>query len=113
MVKGYKTLSIKEEIFNKIEIKYNKLAPKESITSWVSDYLLMNIEKDEFLKEYAPFLEKIGINDNRLTIRDSKTNKLTDVFLKNKKLFCSLDESDDCLHIHYVLALPELAKLKA
>lgn len=83
-----------------------------SFTKWVSEYLLMNLERDEFLRIYSPSLEKIGIHNNRITIRDNKLDKLTDVFLKDEEFFCSLDETDDCIHIHFALALPELGRLK-
>lgn len=112
MVKGYKTLSIKEEVFNKAEKQFNEKNIKESFSSWISEYLLLNLEKDEFVKNYAPFLSKIGIEGNRITIRDEKKDKLTDVYFKNNQLYCNLDEATDCIHIHYVLCLPELARLK-
>ena len=30
----------------------------------------------------------------------------------NKKLWCDVDDKPDCSHIHYVLMLPEIVKLK-
>jgi len=33
-------------------------------------------------------------------------------FFKEGRLYCNLDESETCEHIHFVMALPELAKLK-
>ena len=83
-----------------------------SFIKWLSEYLLMSFERDDFLRTYAPFLEKIGVVENRIIIRDNKTNKLTEVFLQDKKLYCSLDETCDCIHIHFALALPELSRLK-
>lgn len=111
-----KSLTVLNDVHDRATVRHETELKAQktnlSFTKWISEYILMNLERDEFLRIYAPFLEKIGISDNRITIRDSKMEKLTDVFLKDEKLFCSLDESDDCIHIHFALALPELGRLK-
>ena len=112
MPEGWKTLTIREEVYNKINEFHQKQQTPVKFNPWVSDYLLMSIEKDEFLKEYAPFLSKIGIEGNRITIRDDKTKKYADVYLKDHSLFCELDNSDSCIHVRFALALPELSLLK-
>ena len=40
-----------------------------------------------------------------------KLNKLVEVTYKDGKFWCDHDEKDCCTHIHFALALPELAKL--
>jgi hypothetical protein len=107
-----RNLSILNEVYDKIKSKYDSEKTGISFVRWVSDYLLMNLEKDEFIRSYAPHLSKIGIHENRLIIKDTKKNQLAEIFLKDGQLYCSLDESTDCLHIHFALALPELARLK-
>ena len=109
-------MSVSNQVYDKVKTRYElekgEKRTELSFVKWVSDYLLMNLEKDEFVKDYAPYLSKIGFQDNRLIIRDEKSNKITEVYLNNDKLYCILDESDDCVHIHYTLALPELGRLK-
>ena len=80
---------------------------KEYINSVLKDA----IERDKFLQAYAPFLLKVGYEGNILFIRDSKIGKTAEVFLREQMLYCNLCESKDCIHIHYALALPEVAKL--
>jgi hypothetical protein len=46
-----------------------------------------------------------------LYIKDHKKNQIAEITLKNNQLYCSLDEKTDCVHVHYALALPELARL--
>jgi len=81
-----------------------------SLRKYVNELLLMNLEKDEFLSKYAPFLHKIGIQDNALYIKDSKNNKLVEIRLKNGKL---QSNDDDPIYLQYAMALPELSRLKS
>lgn len=110
------SLTVLKEVHNKAMDRYTmefeSKKTKLSFIKWLSEYILLNLEKDEFLTEYAPFLENIGITDNRITIRDSKKDKLTDIFFKEGHPYCNLDESETCEHVQFAMALPELAKLK-
>ena len=112
-----KSLTVLNEVHSKAFSRWEQEKSEEktnmSFIKWFSEYILLNLEKDEYIALYAPYLEKVGITDNRLTIRDTKRDKLTDVFLKDGKFFCNLDERNDCEHIHFALALPELARLKS
>jgi len=112
-----KSLTVRTEVHSKAVSRYEQEKEKNktdmSFINWFSEYILLNLEKDEYIASYAPFLEKIGIRDNRLIIRDKKRDKLTDIFLKDGKFFCNLDEKNDCEHIHFALAMPELVRLKS
>ncbi|AIC16933.1 hypothetical protein NVIE_026640 [Nitrososphaera viennensis EN76] len=78
---------------------------------YINSVLVEAIERDRFLQSYAPYLSKIGYQDNILFIRDSKAGKTAEVYLKDRTLYCGLCESKDCSHIHYAFALPEVAKM--
>jgi hypothetical protein len=77
----------------------------------INTVLAEAIERDRFLQSYAPYLSKIGYEDNVLFIKDSKFGKTAEVYLRDRALYCNICESKDCVHIHYALALPEVAKL--
>jgi len=117
MVKGYKTLSINESVFNRIELKYNKSNTSKSLTSWVSEQLLLNLEKEDFLTNfYAPYLNFIGTNDNQIFLKDSRLNHIIEITFQDEYLSCSenectccTDKDKNCIHISYVLSLPELS----
>lgn len=82
-----------------------------SLRKYVNELLVMNLEKEEFMSKYAPMIQYISAQDNKIILKDNKKNQFTEVFKKNSNLYCTLDESTDCIHIHYVLALPELGKI--
>ncbi len=111
-----KNLSVLNEVHDKASVRYKKEFKANqtnlSFIKWFSEYVLLNLEKDEYMARYAPHLESVGITDNRLTIRDNKKDKLTDIFLKDGHFYCNLDEVDNCEHIQFALALPELVRLK-
>ncbi|SMH71315.1 hypothetical protein [Candidatus Nitrosotalea okcheonensis] len=103
------TVAIEEAIYQKVKSKAKEKGL--SLVDYVNETLLLNAEKDDFLKRYAPFLEKISVGET-LILKDHKIGKLVEVYLKQNKMYCTQDEDDDCIHIHFALALPELALLK-
>ncbi len=78
---------------------------------YINSVLAEALERDKFLQTYAPYLSRVGYQENILFIRDAKKNKTAEVFLKDRALYCGLCESKDCVHIHYAFVLPEVAKM--
>lgn len=102
-------ISVLREVYEIVRKRYEKEQTEVSFVKWFSDYVLMNIEKDEFLSKYAPNLHKIGITDNVLYLKDSKKNKIVEIRMVNGKLQSS---EDDPIYLQFACALPELVKLK-
>jgi hypothetical protein len=94
----------------KKELEKNPFA-NEHFGGFVNDLLHDVIEKDEFLKHYAPFLSEEGCTKNTLYIKDFKENKTAEIHLNDDKLFCSLCKSLFCIHIQFAMATPRVAKL--
>jgi hypothetical protein len=109
---GYKrkpTVAIKDDVYEKAK---GKAAEKGlTLVDYVNDTILQSVEKEAFLKAYAPYIEKISAGDT-IILRDNKIKKIVEVYLKDTKLHCSNDEGHDCIHVHYTLGLPEVGKLK-
>jgi hypothetical protein len=82
-----------------------------SAKDYINTVLMEAIEREKFLRSYAPSLSKVGYEDDILFIRDTKLGKTTEIYLRDRSLYCNVCESKDCVHIHYALALPEVAKL--
>lgn len=83
----------------------------EHFGGFVNELLHDILEKDEFLKHYAPFLSEEGCTRDTLYIKDFKENKVTEIHYSDNKLFCSLCASFDCFHIQFAMATPRVAKL--
>jgi hypothetical protein len=82
-----------------------------STKDYINSVLMESIERDKFLRSYAPSLSKVGYEDDILFIRDIKLGKTAEIYLRDRSLYCNVCECKDCVHIHYALALPEVAKL--
>jgi hypothetical protein len=82
-----------------------------SAKEYINTVLMQAIERDRFLQSYAPSLSKVGSEDDILFIRDIKLGKTAEIYLRDRSLYCNVCDTKDCVHIHYALALPEVAKL--
>ncbi|HEU5119520.1 MAG TPA: hypothetical protein VFT71_00915 [Candidatus Nitrosocosmicus sp.] len=95
----------------KKELEKNPFA-NEHFGGFVNELLYDLIEKDEFLKNYAPFLSEEGCTKDILYIKDIKENKTAEIKLNgDNKLFCSLCKSSCCFHIQFAMATSKIAKL--
>ena len=66
------TVAIEEATYQKVK---NKAKEKGlTLVDYVNETLLLNVEKDNFLKNYAPYIEKISVGET-LVLRDHKTGK--------------------------------------
>jgi len=66
------------------------------------------MEKDETFARFAPKLEKVSADDNRVVIKDNIKNRIAEVAVQNGELYCLLCEEKDCVHIGFVFSLPEI-----
>lgn len=104
-------LTVTSEIYDRVAKIYKKEKTDKSLTQWISDKLLMILEKDHFLKDYAPFLSKVAIDGNSIIIRDEKMKRLVEIIYRENKFWCDVDDKECCVHVHFALALPELTEL--
>ena len=107
--KGFKTLTVTEEVYHKVKAKAEH--EKRSIASYTSQVLASILEADEKLSHYAPSIEVIGFNGNSVILRDHKIGRIVEVYLSKKEASCVLDNSDDCIHVSFCYALPQVSKV--
>ena len=110
---GYKTFTVKEQIFRKYHDHYQKRKDEFkvkgiSFAGFVSGLMEESLQKQEAFARHAPFLEKLAIETDRVIIRDNKCNRIAEVIIRNGELQCLLDEKIDCIHIGYAYSLPEI-----
>lgn len=103
------TVEIFKETYDMMKASAERM--RWNTKEYINSVLAEALDRDKFLQAYAPFLSKVGYQDNILFIRDAKAGKTAEVYLKDRSLYCGLCESKDCMHIHYAFALPEVAKM--
>lgn len=102
------TVAIKDEIYDKA--KSRAIEKNITLVDYINDAILHTLDRETFLKNYAPHVEKISSGDT-LVLRDNKIKKIVEISIKDGKIHCTNDDID-CIHIHYALASQEIGRLK-
>lgn len=111
---GFKSITVSENVYDKFYEVYYKnkqeLAMKgvNSFSGYVTYMLEEMMQKDKTFARYAPKLEKISVDDDRVIIKDNIKNRIAEVAIQRGELFCLLCEEKDCVHIGYVFSLPDV-----
>jgi hypothetical protein len=89
-----------------------KKRPDLSFASFVSELALIELERRNMLKEAAFISLAAAPDGNSVFLRDSrKENKIFEVQIRpDKKLRCIQDKDNDCVHVGFALALPEVRR---
>lgn len=74
----------------------------------------MELERKNILKE-AQFISLVGFNDDTVILKDvRKSGRFFEVQIRGKKLTCITEDNDEeCIHVGFALALPEVRKALA
>jgi len=109
-------LSIRKERYETLKKEFVELGIEKSrgvkFTEWVADELYWSLSKMRFLRRFAPAFAFVGIHENSILIKDDKAQSIVQITVRGNQLHCNIDKgNDDCLHIHYALALSALGKI--
>ena len=114
---GFKSITISEAVYDKFNQAYQKnkdeltMKGVNSFAGYVT-YLLEDVmKKDKTFARYAPNLEKVSVDADRIILKDNIKNRIAEVAIQNGQLYCQLCEEKDCVHIGYVLGLPDVYEI--
>ena len=107
---GYKTITISEKVYNKfLEFsKKNQVAGVNSFSGYVTYLLESKMAKDKTFAKYAPKLELISIEEDRVIIKNKIENRIAEIVYQRDDLYCQLCEAKDCHCIGYAWSIPEI-----
>ena len=111
---GFKSITISEEVYDKFHDVFEKnkseLSMKgvNSFAGYITYMLEDMMLKDKTFAKYAPKLEKISVDDDRVIIKDNIKNRIAEVTIQRGELFCQLCEEKNCFHIGFVFSLPDV-----
>ena len=111
---GFTTITISEAVYEKFYNVYEK--SKETLTmkginsfaGYVTYMLEQNMQKDKTFAKFAPKLELISIEDDRVIIKNNIVNRIAEIVIQRGELYCQLCEVKDCHCIGYVWSIPEI-----
>ena len=107
---GYKTITISEKVYNKfLEFsKKNQVAGVNSLSGYITYLLEDKMAKDKTFAKYAPKLELISIEEDRVIIKNKIENRIAEIVYQRDELYCQLCETKDCHCIGYAWSIPEI-----
>ena len=111
---GFKSITLSEEVYDKFYDVFQKnkseLSMKgvNSFAGYVTYLLEDMMLKDKTFARYAPKIEKISVDDDRVIVKDNIKNRIAEVAIQRGELFCQLCEEKDCVHIGFVFSLPDV-----
>ena len=117
MPKGFKVITVREEVYNRIYKLYKETSRKyDNFTSWATEYLLEKVEEDELLRQYAPGLNFISTEGNVVFIKDWFIDRIVEVEIHDQDigkrfLYCRHCEREDCMHVGFCFAIREVNKI--
>ena len=112
-------LSITIPVYERYKQTYQKnkeQLTRKGITSfagYITSTLEEMMEKNEVFARYAPFMQEFGFDEgtNTIYIKDNRTNRIAGVTVREKSLTCDVDQRDDCVHVGFAYALPQVYKV--
>lgn len=82
-----------------------------SFSGYVTYMLEEMMQKDKTFARYAPKIEKISIDDDRIILKDNIKNRIAEITITNGKLHCCLCDAIECVHIGFVFSLPDVYEI--
>src|SRR5579863_10156170 len=114
---GFSVITITQEAHDKARTRYNQklkqgqVEANKSFSRYVNDLIIEKVEEDENLARQAPFMQKVGLQDNSIMIKDNKIGRIIEVQVHGKDLICMFDEKKDCVHVGFSMAIPEVYRV--
>lgn len=110
---GYKSITIPDYLYDQFRVHIGSDNVKNEVGSYslsrfVSHMLEGRMMKDKAIAHNSLMLRKIGIDGDRVILRDRKSNRVVEVVIKDHTLYCESCKSEECLHCGFCYALPEV-----
>ena len=111
---GFKSITVSENVYDKFHDVYQKskddltMKGVNSFSGYVTYMLEEMMQKDKTFARYAPKIEKISVDDDRVILKDNIKNRIAEVAITKDGLTCQLCDQKDCVHVGFVFSLPEI-----
>ncbi len=114
---GFKSITVSEIVYNKFFDVYQKnkedllMKGVNSFSGYVTYMLEEMMQKDKTFARYAPKIEKISVDGDRVILKDNIKNRIAEVAMQRGELFCQLCEDKNCIHVGFAWAIPEVYEI--
>jgi hypothetical protein len=111
---GFTAVTITQQAHDKARQRYNQKVKLEklskSFSKYVNDIIIEKVEADQVLALAAPHIEKSALVGSSILLKDNKLGRMVEVQVRGKErdLFCMLDKRNDCVHVGFSYAIPQV-----
>ena len=111
---GFKSITVSETVYKRFNEAYDNskdalaIRGVRSLSGYISYMLEERMQENEAMAMHAPRIKKISVDGDRVVLLDSKMGRIAEVVFQNGKMFCQLCEANNCLHVGFAYALPEV-----
>lgn len=111
---GFKSYAIKEELFHILKENFEdnkeELAKKgiNSLSGFFTYLVNKQIEEETKQKKFKQKIEKVKIISQTIILKDNSLNKIIELNIKQKKIFCEYHQNIDCIHVGFAYSIPEV-----
>lgn len=114
---GFKSITVSDTVYDKYYEIYLKnkqeltMKGVNSFAGYITYMLEQTMQKDKTFAKYAPKLEKVSIDDDRVIVKDNIKNRIAEVTVQRGELYCQLCEEKNCFHVGFVFSLPDVYEI--
>jgi hypothetical protein len=114
---GFKSITVSEEVYDKFFDVFEKnksdlmMKGVNSFSGYVTYMLEQMMQKDKTFARYAPKIERVSVDDDRVVLKDNIKNRIAEVAIQKGELFCQLCEEKNCVHVGFVFSLPDVYEI--
>lgn len=111
---GFKSITVSESVYDKFYKVYHdnkeilSMKGVNSFAGYVTFMIEELMQKDKTFARYIPKIEKISVELDRIVLKDNIKNRIVEISIQKKELFCHLCDQKDCVHIGFVFSLPDV-----
>lgn len=118
-LREFRSITVSESTYTRFSDDYLKnkdgLATLgiRSLSGYMSYLLESRMQEDQILARHVPMIKKVSVDDGRAVILDNTIGRIAEVVARNGELHCQLCAMNNCLHVGFAYALPEISTVLA
>lgn len=111
---GFKSITVSDTVYDRFQEVYRKnkkgltMKGVNSFSGYVTYTLEQMMQKDRTFAMYAPRIEKVMVDADRVVLKDNIKDRIVEVAVQKGELFCQFCEEGDCVHVGFVFSLPDV-----
>jgi len=111
---GFKSITVSDGVYDNFYEVYQKskddlvMKGVNSFSGYVTFMLEEMMQKDKTFARYAPKIEKITVDDDRVVLKDNIKNRIVEITINNGELHCCLCDKIDCVHVGFAFSLADI-----